>query len=143
MVDFDVMIDISDLERKVETFKSFPEEAQALIDNFLIEAGWFFHREATLREGEGGHMPYDTGTLQASITVDPVVYRDGITRYVLVGTNVHYAIYQEYGWRSRSGRDIGGKHFMGYAANQTYEFMRRELPFRLRRLEREMARRLR
>ena len=134
MTDFDAFIDIRELQRGVDSFRQFTEDAQALVDDFLIESAFFFQREATLREEEGGNMPYDTGTLQASISVDPIIYIDGVTRYVNVGTNVHYAIYQEYGWRASNGRDIEGRHFMGRAAALTYDFMRKELPRRLERL---------
>lgn len=134
MTDFAAFVDIRQIQRGVESFREFTTEAQALVDNFLVESAWFFHREATLREEEGGRMPYDTGTLQASISVDPVIYTDGPTRFVNIGTNVHYAIYQEFGWRSRGGRDIEGKHFMAGALHTTSEFMRRELPRRLQRL---------
>ena len=120
------------LEKWAGHFESLEAEAEIMLDGLLLRAGWYMHRTASLREGHGGYMPYDTGTLQASLSFDGQVHRQGNTAYVAITTNVEYAPYQEYGWRSVSGRDIAGKGFMRYGARKGREYLNAEMALRVK-----------
>jgi len=73
-------------------------------------------REATLlvqRSAKGGKaMPVDTGRLKASIT--PEITQMGGMTVGIVGSNVHYAPYQELGFRTRvaKGKEKGPRKFI-------------------------------
>lgn len=122
----EIIIEFPELERVQELFSRAGDQAQGVIDGLLIQSGWYMHRTASLRPHQGGRMPYDTGTLQASLYFDGRAHRDAGVSYVEVTTNVHYAPYQEFGWRSVSGRDIPGKGFLRYGAQMAKEYMERE-----------------
>ena len=149
--DFTVSMDI----HGTRAFQQFADRIDGLMDSFLLESAEFFRREATLRDEEGGRMPYDTGTLQGSIAVNPPVRRSGPIRYVTISTNVHYAAHQEYGFYPRlpgesvrqwkrliaSGerKRVPGKGFFRFAQDQTANYMTEEWPSRLRALAREVG----
>ena len=122
-----LVFEFVNLEPFVKFFEEVGDQAQGVLDSLLIQAGWYMHRTASLREGQGGYMPYDTGTLQASLSFDGKVRREGSVAYVAVTSNVHYAPYQEFGFRHyKSGRDIKGKGFMRYGAQMARVFLEKE-----------------
>ena len=131
-MEFGLVMEMVGLDDMVHYFEGLEREARIMLDALLVEAGWYLHRMASLREGHGGRMPYDTGTLQASLSYDAKVKRSGNMSYVVVTTNVEYAPYQEYGFRSVGGRDIPGKGFMRYGARMAKEFLQGELHRRVR-----------
>lgn len=56
------------------------------------------------------YAPWDTGRLRASI-VPEVRLMGGREVRGIVGTNVVYAPYQEFGWTTKSGTKVAGRHY--------------------------------
>jgi HK97 gp10 family phage protein len=70
----------------------------ALLSNPNGEIGRDLQRRALRIEAAAKRLcPVDTGRLRASITHE--LGRDGQGMFALVGTNIDYAIYQEFGTR--------------------------------------------
>ena len=130
----EIIFETPNLKEFVQFFENVGDQAEGVLHGLLIQTGWYMHRVASLREGQGGYMPYDTGTLQASLSFDGQVHKHSGMSYVAVTTNVHYAAYQEFGFRSVSGRDIPGKGFMRYGAQMAREYMEDEFRNAVKRL---------
>lgn len=124
---FALVMEAVNLDEWVQYFEGLEAESRVMLNSLLVSAGAYMHREASLRPAEGGRMPYLTGTLQASLSYDGEVKREGGVSYVEVTTNVEYAPYQEYGFRTVSGNDVPGKGFMRHGVERAKIYLETEL----------------
>jgi len=93
---------------------------RAMLDSMLKAQARAIKNPSTRKGGTPvGFVPVDTGRLRASIV--PTVEPYGETLRGIVGTNVKYAPYQEFGTR----RGVPAKRFMRAAYDETREWIQR------------------
>lgn len=106
-------------------------ELDSAVRQALIRVG----ADAVVHAKRRPRMPVRTGTLQSSIQMRPPERTRGTAWRLLWGSfDVHYALYQEMGFRLRNGRFYPGRRFLRGAAEETYsrfhDYLRNELGWR-------------